>query len=228
MKLSSETLDILAGVRLINTGAAVKGAVFKKGNKIKARRYGTDMPVMYADIPDEIPQDFAVHDLPKFLSMFSILTDPEITFEDSYIIFKSGKKKAKFRYVAPRMIERDDTFFEREIKLPTVDFSCEIDKQTLKSITEAAAMFESPQIAFQGDGKTVTMVTYNVRDPKADKMEIEVGESSHKFNLIMDLSVLQFLKRDYQVNVCLKGIVEWKAADLKYFITCSDKSKVEQ
>src|SRR5690606_21713633 len=163
-----------------------------------------DMPVMYADIPDEIPQDFAVHDLPKFLSMFSILNDPEITFEDSYIIFKSGKKKAKFRYVAPRMIERDETFFDREIRLPSIDFSCEIDKQTLKSITEAAAMFEAPQIALQSDGKNVLMTTYNVKDPKSDKMEIEISESDHKFNLIMDLSVLQFLKRDYQVNVCLK------------------------
>ena len=50
MKLSRDTLEILTAISRINAKSPVNGAVFKRGNKIKARRYKSDMPVLYADI----------------------------------------------------------------------------------------------------------------------------------------------------------------------------------
>ena len=83
MKLSRDTLEILTAISRINAKSPVNGAVFKQGNKIKARRYKSDMPVLYADIEEEFPKDFAVFDLPKFISLYSVLEDPELTFEDN-------------------------------------------------------------------------------------------------------------------------------------------------
>jgi hypothetical protein len=226
MKISSETLEIITAISRINSKAPINGAVFKQGSKIRARRYKSDMPIMYADIKEEFPKDFAVFDLPKFISLFSVLEDPELTFEDSFIMFKSGKKKAKLRYVAPHLIESDQNFFSREIKMPSVDFSCVIDKNTLKSITDASSMFQAPQIAFVGDGKNVILSTYNLKDPKSDKLEIEIGESEWEFSMIVDMGLVQFIKRDYTVNLSKRGLIEWTSDNIKYFITCSDKSKV--
>lgn len=226
MNFSKETLEIFTAISRINVKAPINGAVFKKGSKIKARRYKSDMPVLYADIKEDIPRDFAVHDLPKFISLFSVLEDPDLSFDDQYIIFKSGKKKAKLRYVAEHLIENDAKFFEREIQMPSLDFTCDIDGTTLKSITDATSMFQAPQIAFIGDGKTMSLTTFNAKDPKSDKLEIEIGESDWQCSVIVDMSLVQFLKRDYKVSISKRGLLEWKTDDLKYYITASEKSKL--
>lgn len=225
MKISKETLEIFTAISRLNAKAPINGAVFKKGSRIKVRRYKSAMPVLYADIQESFPRDFAVQDIQKFIALFSILEDPDLIFEDNYIEFRSGKKRAKIRYVAEHLIEPDPQFFEKEIKMPSRDFICEVDKGLLKSINEAAAMFQSPEIAFTGDGAKVMLTTYNTRDPKSDKLEVEVGESDWKFNMIIDIDLIQFLKRDYKVSICNRGLVEWKAPDLTYYITVSDKSK---
>lgn len=227
MKLSKETLEIISAISKINAKSNVNGAVFKKGSRIKARRYKSDAPVMYANINESFPRDFAVYDLPKFLAMFKVLEDPDLTFEDDYINFKSGKKKAKFRYVAEHLIENDSTFFTKEIKMPSIDFTCEISKDLMRSIIDAAAMFQSPQIAFTSNNGIVSLTTYNLRDPRADKFEIEVGECSDwEFNAVVDVTQVQLLQRDYTVSICKRGLIEWSSPDLKYFVTISDKSKI--
>lgn len=226
MKFSKETLEVFTAISRINVKSPINGAVFKQGSKIKARRYKSDMPVLYADIKEDIPRSFAVHDLPKFISLFSVLEDPDITFEDQFIIFKSGKKKAKLRYVAEHLIESDAKFFEKNISLPSVDFACDIDANTLKAITDATSMFQAPQIAFVGDGKTMSLTSYNVKDPKADKLEIELGETDWTCNVIIEMAVVQFMKRDYRVSISKRGLLEWKSEDLQYFITASEKSKL--
>lgn len=225
MKFSKETLEIITAISRINAKSPINGAVFKKGNRIKARRYKSDMPVLYADIQDEIPRDFAVHDLPKFISLFSVLDDPELTFDDQYINFKSGKKKAKLRYVAEHLIENDPKFFEREIKMPSIDFSCEVDGGTLKAIQDATSMFAAPQIAFIGDGNKMLLSTFNAKDPRSDKLEIEVAESNWNCNVIIDIALIQFIKRDYKVSISNKGLIEWKSDNITYYITASEKSK---
>lgn len=226
MQFSKETLEVLSAISRINVKSPINGAVFKRGSRIKARRYKSDMPVLYADIQEEIPRDFAVHDLPKFISLFSVLENPDVTFEDNFIIFKSGKKKAKLRYVAEHLIESDSRFFEKEIKMPSLDFSCDIDGTTLKSIFDATAMFQAPQIAFIGDGEKMLLTTFNIRDPKSDKLEIEIGETDWDCSVIIDMDLIQFLKRDYRVTLSKRGLIEWKSDNIVYYITASEKSKL--
>lgn len=226
MKLSADTLEIISSIATINAGSPVQGAVFKKGNEIKARRYKSAAPIMYATIAEEFPREFAVYDLKKFLNIFKIIEDPEITFNDEYISFKSGKKSAKIKYVSPNLIE-DPSFFEKTIKMPEVDFKCEVSTDTLKTIKTASSLMATPEIAFISDGETVKLTTYNTRDTKSDKFEIEVGECPRKFTIIVDLSLIQFINSDYNVSISLKGLLEWKSDKITYYITCSEKSKVK-
>lgn len=227
MKFSKETLEVLTGISKINAKAPVNGAVFKEGNNIAARRYRSEAPVLYAQIPDVITEDFAIHDLPKFIAMFTMLDDPEVTIEDKNVVFKSGRKKARMRLVAEHMIESNPKFFERKIVIPSIDFTCNIDKSLMKTISTAAAMFQAPEISFMNEDGKVSLTTYNSKDPRADRFEVQIGEESEwdNFNIIVDVSQIQFLQRDYEINISKRGLLEWKSSDLTYFITCSDKSK---
>lgn len=227
MKFSKETLEILTGISKINAKAPVNGVVFKKGTELKARRYKSDAPVLYATIQDEITEDFAIHDLPKFIAMFTMLEDPEFTIEEKNVVFKSGRKKAKMRMVAEHMIESDPKFFERKIVIPSRDFECTIDGEMMKTINTAAAMFQAPEIAFTSVKGDVWLTTYNIRDPRADKFEVQIGttEDWDDFKIIIDVSQIQFLKRTYDISISKRGLLEWKSDDVTYFITCSDKSE---
>lgn len=225
MKFSKETLQIIAGINLINAGSPVMGAVFKKGNVIKARRYKSKAPIMIATVDTEFPQDFAIYDLKKFLSLLSMMDEPDVTFESDHILVKSGKKKVKFRYVNESLIE-DPTFFTRDIKKQPALFTFNLSDDDFKTIKSAAARLDAPEIAFISSGGTVIMSTYNTKDSRGDKFEIEIGESSDDFTIIVGMESINFLKRDYQVTLSKLGLIEWKSDDLTYYITMSDKSKV--
>lgn len=226
MKLSEDTLEIIGSIRTINAGSPVQGAVFKEGSVVKARRYKSAMPILRAEIDESWPRDFAVYDLKKFLSMWRLLDDPDVTFEDDYITFKSGRRKAKIQYVAPHLIE-DPKFFDKEIAMPPTDFSFDLSMPILKSIRQAASTFAAPEIALISKGKGVILSTYNSKNPKDDRFEIEIGHSEDTFTAIISLEYLQFIPRDYTVNLSYKGIVKFESPNLSYFVTLSDKSSIK-
>lgn len=227
MKLSKETLHVLAGINLINAGSPVMGAVIKRGSVIKARRYKSRAPVMIAQIEDEFPRDFAIYDLKKFLSLISMMPDPEITFEPEYILVSSGRKKVKFRYVAENLLE-DPTFFEKEIMMPPALCQFDITDDDFKSLKSAAARLDAPEIAFISKGGVVTATTYNSKDARSDRFEIEVGVADREFTIIVGMENVNFLKRDYQVTLTAQGLLRWKSEGLEYYITMSEKSKVSK
>ena len=225
MKLSSETLEIINSIKTINAGSPIQGAVFKKGSEIKARKYKAFAPIIYADIEEKFPRDFAIHDLHKFIAMFSLFEDPDIIFEDDYLMFKSGRRRAKIRYAPAHLIEKPD-FFEKRIQMPPVMASVDMTKEIFKTINTAAARMSAPEIAFISNGETVTLCTYNSKDENADRFEIDLGESERSFKIIVDLDNVKFLDRDYKVSLTEKGLLEWQSGKLTYYITASDKSRV--
>jgi len=226
MKFNQKTLDIINAVNLINSGSSVSGIVFKKGQTIKARRFKAKTPILIAQIDDFIEKDFAVYDLKKFISCFSMLEDPEILLNDDFIIFKSGRKKIKLRYANPDLIE-DKRFFDQNIKMPETFFSFPLSKRDFKDIKSASARLGSPELLLSNDmeGKII-LSTYNSKDKTSDKFELIVGENERNFNIVLSNECLNFLEVDYQVTLTTKGLVEFKSENLAYYITMLDKSEI--
>ena len=225
MKLSKETLDVLNCVRNINAGSPVQGIVFKKGSVVMARKYKSTMPIIVAEVAETFEEDFAVYDLKKFLSMYSLLDDPDLSLKDGYAHFKSGKRRSKIKCAAPQLIEKPE-FFDSVVTMPTPDLSLEISSADWKSINTAAASFVAPELALISENGKVILTTYNSADPKSDQFSIEVGETDGDFTLIMSRDYLHLPNVDLKVNISYRGLVEFSTSNMKYYVTVSEKSKV--
>jgi hypothetical protein len=129
MKLSNETLSVLKNFAGINSGIE-----FKKGNKLTTISSGKTV-LAKATLKDEFPQDFCVYDLNQFLNVHSLNKDTEVDFDESNIIFKSGRSKAKYRKTAREMIV---TAPDKALSLPSVDIAFTLTEEDFGSILKSA------------------------------------------------------------------------------------------
>ncbi len=223
MKLSEETKEIITTIRNINPGC-----VFRAGNVIKAKQHRAAVPVIKAVIAEHFPRDFAIFDLKKFMSMFQLLDDPELEFTDEEIIFTDDNgRSATMRYASETVIDHID--YAKNVSLPTVDQTFVLSDVDFKAIRQAASSFMAPEIAFIGNGKTLSVVTNDSKNSGTDKFKIELGKTDKKFKVILNTEHLQFLVKTYTVQISFKGILQFSTQDekLTYWITMSEKSKVE-
>lgn len=222
MKLSKSTLEVINSINRINPGA-----VFKRGSVIKAKRHKASAPIIYADIEDTFPRDFAIFDLKKFLLMFSLFKDPDLEFGDEYVTFRDSKngKTATIKYAVPAVIDHID--YSIDVKMPSIDAEFVITEEHFKSIQSACSAFSSPEFAFIGDGEKITLSTYNTQNKGSDKFAIELGETSKTFTMILSAEYLtQFLTREYKVLISFKGLLQFTSNNVTYWVTASEKSRV--
>ena len=76
MKLSNDTLNVLKNFASINPNL-----VFKPGQKLKTISEAKTI-LASADIVEDFPVEFGVYDLNEFLSVYNLIEDPELEFED--------------------------------------------------------------------------------------------------------------------------------------------------
>ena len=140
MKLSNETLSVLKNFASINSGIE-----FKHGNKIATISSGKTV-LAKAVVPDTFPEDFCVYDLNQFLSVHSLNKDPDLQFDNSNVIFKSGRNSTKYRKTAKEMIV---TAPDKELNLPSEEISFTLTEEDFTSILKAASILQSPHIAVE-------------------------------------------------------------------------------
>ena len=168
MKLSNETLTVLKNFAGINSGIQ-----FKKGNKI-ATISSTKTVLAKATLSDEFPQDFCIYDLNQFLSAYTLNKDPELAFEERYVIFKAGRAKTKYTTTEKNMIVSPP---EKELSLPTVDGSFKLSEEDLVQALKNAAVLQAPNIAFESDGSTISVTLFNAKDDSAHTNTIQIGDA---------------------------------------------------
>ena len=218
MKLTKDTLDVLKNFASINSGLE-----FKKGNTIRTMSSGKTV-LAKATLKDEFPQDFCVYDLNQFLSVHSMFDNTEIEFDDKNVIFKSGTKKStKYRKTAKEMIV---TAPDKELNLPSVDVSFTLVKEDFSDLLKSASILQSPHIAVESDGNTISLTSFNAKDDSAHTNSIEVAQGQgKKFKMVFLTENLKMIPGSYDVEISAKGLASFKnkSVDLQYWIATESK-----
>lgn len=218
MKLSNETLTVLKNFAGINSGIQ-----FKKGNKI-ATISSTKTVLAKATLSDEFPQDFCIYDLNQFLSAYTLNKDPELAFEERYVIFKAGRAKTKYTTTEKNMIVSPP---EKELSLPTVDGSFTLTDEDLAAILKSVAVLQAPNIAFESDGEKISLTAFNAKDDSAHTNTIEVGdaETDSKFKAVFLAENFKMIPGTYNVSISSKGLASFKneSGTLQYWIAIEAK-----
>lgn len=209
MKLSNETVAILKNFSAIN-----QSIVFQEGNELKT--ISAQKTVMArATVPDEFPKQAGIYNLPRFLSVCSMYSDPELEFGDNSLTIKEGKSKAKYMYADPSMIITPPN---KDIKLPTTDVSVTLSSEDLSKVLKATSVFQLPEVAFVGENGTCYLRAIDSANPSADSFGVELGDTEDSFSLIMKAENLQVMPFEYKVDLSSKGISKFESEKVTYFI----------
>jgi hypothetical protein len=214
MKLSNETITLLKNYSTINPSV-----LFKQGNVLATISPQRSI-FAKASITEEVPRQFAVAELNKFLGVLSMFKDPELNFSDNHVEICSGSKKVRYTYADVSAIITPP---EKELKFPEAEVEFELKADDLNAAVKALSVLSLPELAITGDGENVMIQAISSKNSTADNYSQVVATADKKFRAILKTENLKLLNKDYKVSVA-KNIVKFEADDITYFVAVEANS----
>ncbi len=213
MKFDTKTIDILKNFNMINPSV-----LFKPGKIISTISPLKTILVM-AEIEDEIPREFAIYELSKFLGALSIIPDADINFGEHQMIINNNMSKIKYTYASPNMIQVSPY---KEIPMSgNLLAKFDLPYSVLTNIIKAASILQLPDIVISCNDGDVTIKADNNDDTSSNEYTVKVGESENNFKLVFNVENLKLLNRDYTVEVPNKGFVKFSSSNISYWIAAT-------
>ena len=222
MIIHNETVEYLKNFAEIN-----QSLVIEKGNVIKTVSEQTNV-MAKADLGQEVPHDFAIYDLNKFLGVLSLFAEPKFDFSEKSVKiqssvdannFTAGDSVAEYQFANMSLFENERKILAKDIELPSEDASFKLEEKYLVSIMRAASVMSLPEIAvIASEGK----IKLQAIDSKTsvDSYAVELGSSDSNFKMIFKIENLKMMKGSYDVKISNKGLGHFKNCEraLEYWI----------
>lgn len=152
MKLSTKTLDILKNFSALSPNLHVT-----PGNQLRTL---TQQILAIADIEDTFPVEFAIYDLGKFLSVIKTFDDPDLEFEEDYVIIREGNTHVRYLYAGASAIEKAPDSLP---KVPDTKIDFTLPQKAIQSTMQAASILKLPDITIRSRDGNIELVA---RDKK--------------------------------------------------------------
>lgn len=225
MKLSPETLAILKNFASIN-----ESILFRQGNRIRTMKYPAKTILGEAIVPEIFPKDFAIYNLNQFLNAYSLLDNPDLDFsdeDDRFVLLKEGKRKIKFFFCNPEMINSPP---DKTLTLPSEDVVFNLPAEHLEKILKARAICEAPDLSVVGDGNQITLVVHNKENPSSNEYTLVVGETTNVFTFNLRIENILILKGSYDVTISKSKISKFQntSTDLVYYLPLEPDSEFQE
>ena len=221
MKLSPDTISILKNFSGINAGI-----VFKKGNVLKTISSNKNI-LAEATISEEMPNDFGIYDLNKFLTILSLhKEEPELEINEKTAVISGlgGRSKIDYRFCDPSMINAPT----KPIRMPETEIHFELTDSDLEWMLRTASALGSPNLAVTSDGKDISVLAYDAHNDAESTNTITVGkESGNKYKMIFKTEALKMIPGSYDVAISSGGVSHFKhkMTPIQYWIATETGSQ---
>ena len=218
-KLSSQTIDILKNFSGINSNLVVK-----TGEPLSTISEAKNIMAI-AEIVEQFSTDFGIYDLNEFISMFSLLQDPDLEFTNDSVQFKSGRTRASYRFADQSIL----TSPKNKINMPQCDLTVNITSELLTQVRKAAGVLGHSIVSLQGEDGVVTLSVVDPKNSSANTFSVVLDENNSQrgsFDLQFLINNLKVLPGDYAVNISSKLISHWKNENIpvQYYIALEKTS----
>jgi hypothetical protein len=210
MKLSPRTVQILKNFSTIN-----QSLLFRPGNVVSTISPQKTV-LAKATVSENFDKQFGIYDLPKLLGVMSIFSEPEIVTGEKALTIKDDRQKVNYTYTDPKMIIAPPTK-DVDVSDPAINFR--LTNDCLGRMMKAVSVLQTPEIAVTGADGTISLVSFNSKDPTSDSFSIDVGATEHEFKMVFKVENIKLLVGNYDVAINRKGIGHFKSDDVEYFIT---------
>jgi len=232
LTFSKRTIDILTNF------AAVNGSMlFRQGNVVRSMASTMQM-FTRADIEESIPEEFAIFELNRFLSVLSTFDAPNIKVESSKgrLVISEGTRKTFYKTATT-----DDIIAPKngDITLKDVFASFNLQAATIGNVQKMLGILSLPEIAIvskKGKLSIECMNSENVqRNENTESYYSEaVGKSDVDFRIILRGEYITWLMKseEYEVNIGKfskndkeVALLSFVGKDVTYYIASEDSSE---
>ena len=219
MKLSDKTINLLKNFSTIN-----QSILFKQGTKLRTISVMKNI-LAEATIPEELPKDFGIYDLPQFLNSVVVLyNNPEFDFaNENHVVIKEGRMKSKYFFADPSVIVTPP---DKRLELPTEDVTFEVSTEQLDKLLKAASLYQLSDLAVVGGDGVVKLLVRDKKNDASNDFSIVVGETNDVFSFNFKVENIKILPGNYEVVVSrnLLSRITSKNQDLTYYIALEPDS----
>ncbi len=219
--LSSDTIKVLKNFGQINQSLKVES-----GNIIRTLSI-SNIVLARAELKESFEVNWAIYDLPKFISVLEIFDNPSLNFgENKVVIRESGKdEKINFVYADPEIIHAP----EQDITMPVTEVNFILKKIDLEKCLKCASALQSPHLVITNSdspGK-LNIIVEDVDNVLSYAFFAEIDmeeEVTEPFKFIFKIENLMIIPNDYNIGISSKLISHWSADDINYWIALESSS----
>jgi hypothetical protein len=221
MQLTDKTTQVLKNFASINPNI-----VINPGNVVRTISEAMNA-LATAEIDMTFPQQVGIYDLNEFLSVVSLVDSPDLVFNDDHMIISdgSGRSNIKYHYSSIDIL----TTPKKEIIMPEVDVSFNLDRDTLNKIKRAAAVFGHTEMSvYVSTNGVLRLSVIDISDVTSNTFSIDVDGTykSKDFKFIFNISNLKMIDGSYVVGISSKLISHFVNKDIpvQYWVSLEKSS----
>lgn len=215
MKLETRTLQILKNFASINPGI-----LFKPGNTLNTMT-ATKTVFANAKIKEDIPSQFAIYDLSKFLGILSLFEQPELQVSEKQMIISSGQQNVRYTFASPDAI----AYPTKSITMPQSEIQFKLTVDDIGRVIKAMGVMQLPEIAVVGSDGEMTIQAIDSKNPSSNTYRAVLRDTNLDFKMVFKAdNILKIMPGDYDVSISSKGIGHFNGADIEYYIATESNS----
>ena len=218
--LSEDTINVLKNFATINPNL-----VFTPGQKVKTISEAKTI-MARADIVEDMPKEFGVYDLNEFLSVYNLVDQPTLEFEDKSVLINGANNQVVRYFFSETEIL---TTPQKDIQMPDAELGFTLTEEILNQIRKAAAVLGHTELSLKGDNGVITASVVDTKDNTSNSFSYELDRDNacvESFNFIVSIPNLKLLPGDYFVSISSKLISNWTNNNypIEYFIALEKNS----
>ena len=221
MKLSEDTIAILKNFATINSNL-----VFKPGQKLKTIAESKTI-MAQADIIEDFPQEVGLYDLNEFLSVLSMIPEPDIQFLENNLHIVNNLQQVDYFYSNPEIL----TTPGKDIQMRDAEVGISLSEEELKRIHQASSVLGHSDLSIvrESNDKVFAKV-YDAKDATANVYTLSLvleNQIPNRFNFDFNIANLKLLPGDYFVSLSSAKISNWTNANypVEYFIALENTTE---
>ena len=217
MQISSDTINVLKNFSDINQNILVKSG--KTLTTISTMKN----ILAEAEISDDMPQEFAIYDLPEFLRTIDMFSKPSLNFDgESHVEVVEGKQKVKYFFADKSVIVAPT----KTITMPDTFVSFKFTKDMFEKVMKGINTFGLPDVAVVGDGTSIKMIATDKKNKSSNTYSVDICESDKVFTGYFKAENFKMITDDYDVAISSQKISHFvnRTRPVKYWIALEPDS----
>lgn len=212
MKFTDNTLSVLKNFASINSGV-----VLNEG-KIQKTISDKKSILVEANLENDIPKQFGIYDLNRFLGNITTLKNPELTFTSESVVMEDDDFSLTYMECSPNLIVTPP---DKELVLKTVDVKFTMTNASIQKLLKIAAMNNLMNLSVVGEDGELRIKIHDKSKASSNFGTFKLGDYAGKdFIATFKTENLKLLPEDYDVEIQIGAFSKFvsKNGNLKYFI----------